>query len=281
MLSLPLGPLALPTAPLLVLLAALLASWLADRLTPPAPAPSPPPAAPARPRAAGSVVLQAVLAGLVAARLAHLLLHLDAYRAEPWSSIDLRDGGWHAATGIAAGLGWLAWQALRQAPWRRALAAGAGAGLALWAAGTWTLAALAPPSLPDVTLIDLRTGQPVPLRAVAGGQPVVVNLWATWCGPCRQEMPVLAAAQARHPEVVFVFANQGESAATVQRYLDAEGLRLTHVLLDPASRLGPALGSRGLPTTVVFDRDGQRTSAHLGALNGAALAAKLQAVLPR
>ncbi len=281
MLSLPLGPLALPTAPLLVLLAAMLASWLADRLTPPSPAPLPSTAAPARPRTAGSVVVQAVLAGLLAARLAHLLLHLDAYRAEPWSSLDLRDGGWHAATGLAAGLGWIAWQARRRPPWRRALAGGAGMGLALWTAGTWALAALAPPALPDMTLLDLRTGRPVPLRAVAEGRPLVVNLWATWCGPCRQEMPMLAAAQAHHPEVVFVFANQGETAATVQRYLDAEGLQLRHVLLDPRSSLGPALGSRGLPTTVVFDRDGQRSDAHLGALNGAALAAKLQAVLPR
>jgi thiol-disulfide isomerase/thioredoxin len=276
MLTVPLGPLALPTAPLLVLLAALLATWLADRLTPPAPGPEP-----ARARAAGSVLLQAVLAGLAAARLAHLLLHADAYRAEPWSSLDLRDGGWHAATGCVAGLGWLAWQAWRRSPWRRALAAGAGAGLALWAAGSLTLAALAPPALPDLTLTDLRTGQPVPLRTAAGGRPVVVNLWATWCGPCRREMPVLAAAQARHPEVLFVFANQGESAATVQRYLDAEGLQLRHVLLDPRSALGPALGSRGLPTTVVFDRDGRRSDAHMGALNGAALAAKLQPVLPR
>lgn len=107
----------------------------------------------------------------------------------------------------------------------------------------------------------------------------MVNLWTTWYGPCRREMPVLAAAKARHSGVVFVFANQGESAEAVRRYLDTERLGLPHVLLDPQSRLGPALGSGGLPTTVFFDRQGQRVDAHMGALNAAALAAKLSSVM--
>src|SRR5690606_40886240 len=44
------------------------------------------------------------------------------------------------------------------------------------------------------------------------GQPTVVNLWATWCPPCRREMPVLRDAQQRYPDIAFIFANQGESA---------------------------------------------------------------------
>jgi thiol-disulfide isomerase/thioredoxin len=128
-------------------------------------------------------------------------------------------------------------------------------------------------------LTDLATGQPVRLHEIAARRPVVVNLWATWCGPCRREMPVLAAAQNRYPGVVFVFANQGESAETVRRYLDTERLGLSRVLLDPSSSLGPALGSGGLPTTVFFDRQGRRVDAHMGALNAAALAGKLGAVL--
>jgi thioredoxin-like negative regulator of GroEL len=51
------------------------------------------------------------------------------------------------------------------------------------------------------------------------------------------------------------------------------------VLLDPQSRLAPALGSGGLPTTVFFDRQGRRVDAHMGALNAAALAAKLNSVI--
>jgi thiol-disulfide isomerase/thioredoxin len=110
---------------------------------------------------------------------------------------------------------------------------------------------------------------------------VVLNLWATWCGPCRRDMPMLAAAQARHPGVAFVFVNQGESADTVRRHLATEGLALDRVLLDRPSALGPALGSGGLPTTVFFDAQGRHAGAHMGLLNRAALDARVHALQAR
>ncbi len=264
--SISLGPLALPTAPLLLLAAAWLAAWLADRW-----APAPPAAGPS----AGTRLLHAVAFGLLLARVAYVALHHEAYAAEPLSAVDLRDGGWHPWAGLAGGLAWLSWQAWRRPPWRRALASASAAGLAVWLAGTAALAWQAPRELPDLALTDLATGQPIRLRTLAAGTPIVVNLWATWCGPCRRELPVLVAAQARHPAVVIVLVNQGEHADTVRRYLDTGALRASHVLLDPQARLGAALGSQGLPTTVFFDRDGTRVETHLGALNAAALAARL------
>lgn len=274
MTSIPLGPLALPAAPLLVLAARLLATWLADRLG------AARTAAPGAQRA-GRVLTQAVLLALLVARLAHVLQHAAAYGAEPLLVLDLRDGGWHAGAGVAAGLAWTARQAWRQVAWRRALAAGAAAGLALWGAGSAMLRGLAPGALPDLVVTDLASGQPVALPAVAAGRPLVLNLWATWCGPCRREMPVLAAAQARHPGVAFVFVNQGEGADTVRRYLAAEGLTLDRVLLDRPSALGPALASGGLPTTVFFDAQGRHAGAHMGMLNRAALDARVQALQAR
>jgi thiol-disulfide isomerase/thioredoxin len=269
MTSISLGPLALPTAPLLLLLAATLAIWLANRLSTAG--------GPAR-DGAGTELMHALLAGLVVARLVHLGLHLDAYRSDPWAALDLRDGGWHAPAGLVAGLGWIARRAARRPGWRKALAAGTAAGLVAWGAGTAGLAALAPQQLPDLALTDLASGQPVRLHDVARDRPVVLNLWATWCAPCRKEMPVLAAAQDQHPEVLFVFANQGEGAAIVNRYLQAERLALHTVLLDSASQLGPAVGSRGLPTTAVYDRQGRRVDIHMGLLNAAALAAMIEPV---
>jgi thiol-disulfide isomerase/thioredoxin len=266
-----LGPLAFPTAPLLLLLAATLSVWLANRLTPPGSR---------RGDGAGTELLHALLAGLVVSRLVHLGLHLEAYRSEPWAALDLRDGGWNAPAGLVAGLAWTAWRAIRHAPWRKALAAGTATGLAVWSAGSLGLAALAPQQLPDLVLTDLASGQPVRLRELARDRPVLLNLWATWCAPCRKEMPVLAAAQDQHPELLFVFANQGEGAAIVNRYLQAERLALGTVLLDSASQLGPALGSRGLPTTVVYDRQGRRVDLHMGALNAPALATMIAPVAP-
>lgn len=274
--SIPLGPLALPAVPLLLLLSTLLAAWLADRV-----ASAAAPAASRTRRSAGTLLVHSMLAGLIVARMAHVAFHQDAYRADLWSVLDVRDGGWSTWAGLAGGIGWIVWQARRHASWRGALAAGASAGLLTWAAGTAGLDALAPRDLPDLVLTDLASGQPVRLREIAAQGPVVVNLWATWCGPCRREMPVLAAAQARYPGVVFVFANQGESAETVRRHLDTERLGLSRVLLDPQARLGPALGSGGLPTTVFFDRHGQRVDAHMGALNAAALATRVGALSTR
>jgi len=269
MTSISLGPLALPTAPLLLLLAGALAVWLANRLTPAG--------SPAR-DGAGTDLMHALLAGLVVSRLVHLGLNLDAYRSAPWAAFDLRDGGWNATAGLAAGLSWIVWRATRRASWRKALAAGTAAGVAVWSAGAVGLASLAPQQLPDLVLTDLASGQPVRLHEVARDRPVVLNLWATWCAPCRKEMPVLAAAQEQHPELLFVFANQGETAATVRRYLTAESLALQTVLLDSDWQLGPAVGSSGLPTTIVYDRQGLRIDIHMGAINAAGLAAMIKPV---
>ena len=104
---------------------------------------------------------------------------------------------------------------------------------------------------------------------------MVVNLWASWCPPCRREMPVLAAAQQRETGVMFVFANQGEDAATAQRYLGDSALHLANVLLDSGTELGRTVGSTALPTTLFYDAGGRLVDTHLGELSAASLASKL------
>ncbi|NBX96352.1 MAG: TlpA family protein disulfide reductase, partial [Betaproteobacteria bacterium] len=83
--------------------------------------------------------------------------------------------------------------------------------------------------------------------------------------------PLLAHAQREHPHVLFILANQGEPQAAIQAYLQRERLQLADVWRDPASALGPAVGSSGLPTTVFFDAQGRRVGAHVGVLNEGAL----------
>jgi hypothetical protein len=89
-------------------------------------------------------------------------------------------------------------------------------------------------------------------------------------------MPVLADAQRRHPDLQFVYVNQGETEAAVRDYLQREGLALDGVWLDRGRSLGPEVGSVGLPTTRFYDARGQRVDAHFGVLNAAALQARIE-----
>lgn len=273
MISVSIGPLSLPTAPLLLLVAVGLAGWLAARL---GTHDADRRAGTARRSGPGTVVLHALYVGLAAARLGHLLLNADLYASEPLTILDLRDGGWHLASGLIAALGWILWRAWRTPGWRTGLLAGTALGATIWSTGLVLLDRLAPNGWPDVILTELEGGRQVRLADVAADRPLVLNLWASWCGPCRREMPVLAQAARRHTDVVFVFANQGEPAERVRAYLRSEGLSLAVVLLDDAGRLGPAVGSRGLPTTLVYDARGRRTAAHLGQVSAPGLSAMVR-----
>jgi thiol-disulfide isomerase/thioredoxin len=125
---------------------------------------------------------------------------------------------------------------------------------------------------PRLAALHLSTldGTPV-TAALTAGKPVVVNLWASWCPPCRREMPVLARAQADHANVAVLMINQGEAARTVRAFLDSQGLRFGNVLLDPASSAMRAYGSRGLPTTLFFDAHGRLVESHVGEITAARL----------
>jgi thiol-disulfide isomerase/thioredoxin len=151
------------------------------------------------------------------------------------------------------------------------------AGALTWTVSTAILRLGEGPTLLSLDEIPFSTLQDKPetLGNLAHGKPLVVNLWATWCPPCRSEMPLLEAAQVQVSGVNFVFANQGEYAPTVQKYLAASQLGLANVLLDPGKKLGQHLGSMALPTTLFFDASGQLVDTHIGALSSASLASKL------
>lgn len=275
MLSISLGPMALPVAPLLLLLAVWIASWTSTKLS----TRQHPDAADAKDAdAAGNTVFVAAGFGLLGARLAHLASHAQPYLASPASMLDLRDGGWDTLAGAVAGSAWLVWRGWRKPPFRRPLAFAAATGVLVWTAGTLFTGARDEATMPMTVLSTLEGGRPVDLRTAAAGRPVVVNLWASWCGPCRQEMPTLAEAQRRESTVGFLVVNQGESEPVIRAYLAGLGLPLREVLLDPSSKLGPAVGSQGLPTTLFYNASGLLVDAHFGVLNPAALEARLQAL---
>lgn len=270
MLSISLGPLALPVAPLVLIGALLVATALARRLGG---------------AAAENAIWLAAVFGLVAARVAHVAGQAEPYLAAPWALLDVRDGGWAAPAGFGVAAAWLGWRVWRAAPLRRALGLAAGTGVALWALGhgaldlarQWAGRGPGTPA-PAVALLSLDSARTTKLPAALAGRPAVVNLWASWCGPCRVEMPVLAAAQQQQRDIAVLFVNQGETAAAVQAYLAREGLALEQVWLDRTSELGPAVGSAGLPTTLFYDQAGRLMHAHFGVLNAAALQTRMDAL---
>lgn len=217
-------------------------------------------------------------AALLVGRIAFVAIWFELYRLSPWSILDIRDGGFSPWAMLAAALLVAVAHGWRRTALRKPLVLGLAAGAIAWAAMSAALGNFssppAGPALPKVAVITLA-GETTDLAALAKGKPLVLNLWASWCPPCRREMPVLAAAQQREPGLTFVFSNAGEDAETALRYLNAGGLNLANVVLDPRSELGRAVGSSGLPTTLFYDAQGQLVDTHLGELSAASLASKL------
>lgn len=115
---------------------------------------------------------------------------------------------------------------------------------------------------PEFTLKDLH-GNDVSLSDFRG-QIVLLNFWATWCGPCREEMPTI---QERYNGGGFAILaiNFGESQEKVQEYLDELGIDLP-VLLDPGGSIQELYRVRGYPSSFFVDPDGVIRFIHIGEL---------------
>ena len=128
----------------------------------------------------------------------------------------------------------------------------------------------------ELALQDIQ-GKQVSLQQLQG-KPAVINMWATWCAPCRREMPLLQQAQKNHPEVQFVLVNQGEKAPAVTAYLQKNQVDVTHVWLDEAMQARSALPYQGLPSTYFLNKKGEIVAHSLGEIKHEQLEQYLQQI---
>ncbi len=124
-----------------------------------------------------------------------------------------------------------------------------------------------PEALAEVSFADGK-GQPRTLKDWQG-RVVLLNLWATWCAPCRKEMPALAALQkelgsAGFEVVALAIDRAGADAA--QKFLTSAKATDLALYIDPTARGATALKAAGMPTTLLLDRQGRE----IGRLTGAA-----------
>jgi thiol-disulfide isomerase/thioredoxin len=123
-----------------------------------------------------------------------------------------------------------------------------------------------PHPAPALSLVD-TSGHSAELSELRG-KLVIVNLWATWCGPCLREMPSLERLQSRLGDRIAVLAVSEDRGGDkiVEPFVAKLGLKLVKIYIDPKNEVGHAFGVRGLPTSVLIDREGKV----LGRVEGAA-----------
>jgi thiol-disulfide isomerase/thioredoxin len=121
----------------------------------------------------------------------------------------------------------------------------------------------APVEVPEVALVDAKDTP----RSLAEyrGKWVVLNFWATWCAPCRHEMPSLDRLQLALPEIAVVPVATGRNSVTgIERFFAEIGIQTLPILRDPSSELARGMHVLGLPVTVILNPEGQEVARLIG-----------------
>ena len=102
-------------------------------------------------------------------------------------------------------------------------------------------------------------------RSADAGRPTVINLFASWCGPCEREMPLLNAVAARELGTDFLGVAHLDARRDAERFVAEQQVVFT-TILDLDGMVAAAVGGRGLPITIAFDRDGTMVGRVFGEL---------------
>jgi len=241
---------------------------------------------------AGRGILErSCLIGLISARLVYAAANWNAYVEAPWSVFFFWQPGFYPIPGAIIATVYFIWRVWRiEASTRWVFARAALTSVAATASLIIGInVAVGLFSDPDI----LRDGDRFPefvLQSIDGdtvqladfsGKPVVLNFWATWCPPCRREMPLLNTAHLQFADqgLVVLGLAVNEPASAVQPFIDTTGVQYPILVDMPGSdgRLGSAasilamLGPKGLPTTVFLDRNHIIDQLYVGELSWAYL----------
>jgi len=243
----------------------------------------------------------AIWCGFLAARAAYVMGNWEAYRDAPWTALYLWQPGYSLVSGLVAAFAYLVWRLVTGPRTERgtqtlALLGGNLAGGALVGAVAFTVFG-APPAgsiatgqpVADFRLVDLAA-RPVNFSDLSG-RPVVLNFWATWCAPCRREMPLLdRLRRARASDGLEVIGvDVAEPVARVREFVDSLGIKYPIWIDPPTGATGfdstravyGRTASVGLPTTLFIDRQGVVSFKYLGELNQALVNEQVDKLLAR
>lgn len=231
------------------------------------------------------VIDTSLLAGVIAARLYFVLDFWPSFSSKPWTILFFWQGGFTLWAGIVGTIMMstvlVFWRF--KSVWARNSIALSAYGVALvlsYQSVGWVLAQQSPQT--DIKQTAVPAFQ---LSTVSGeamtwqqlqGKPTVINFWATWCPPCRREMPLLADATQEYAKqgVQILAVNVGESAEVVANYLNEHNLNM-RVLVDgvhSTQALFQVVDGQVMPTTLFIDRAGIIQSVRIGELSAATLA---------
>ena len=238
--------------------------------------------------------------GVIVSRLVFALFNWSSYAAKPWSLLYLWQPGYSFSAGVIGALAYILYRIYQQeAEMRRSIVNALSVGFTLpvllftgmlLTMNQFVSAKIVIPgdAIPNEKVTDLH-GKAVSFAQYAG-KGLVVNFWATWCPPCRREMPLLEEVytQYQSQDLVVIGISVDGNRDTIKNYIESAGvsypiwedLLAQHDVGVLGTGLSNLFGVVGFPTTFFVDANGVIQSSYVGELNLAILKKRIPALLP-